>query len=299
MPEETLDINVDNSFERISNKNLSIFKAPHLIMKQSHRKGRFFASVLDYDAIFNHSLLGFSGDERLLKYLCLIINSKLFSYYNLLTSRTWMVERDALEAGDIRTIPIPEPSEDVLKRVVEVFEHVKSSGDESTIDDFVFEIYRLKEHETHLVSDALEYIYNYFDRKLKSTAFKKPSMEDYQKYYSTLMDVLNNSLGQMFAPAASFYVGESPLSVLVLSIGTHTDNILRFFDNNEDTEHRLSQLDSLLTEDIHNIYIRRNVRVYSKDAIYIVKPKQQKYWNYSAACRDADELFADIMNAKR
>lgn len=299
MPEETLDINADNSFERISNKNLSIFKAPHLIMKQSHRKGRFFASVLDYDAIFNHSLLGFSGDERLLKYLCLIINSKLFSYYHLLTSRTWMVERDALEAGDIRTIPIPEPSENVLKRVVEVFEHVKSSGDESAIDDFVFEVYRLKEHETHLVSDALEYIYNYFDRKSKATAFKKPSKEVYQKYYSTLMDVLNNSLGQMFAPAASFYVGESPLSVLVLSIGTHTDNILHFFDNNEDTEQRLSQLDSLLTEDIYNIYIRRNVRVYSKDAIYIVKPKQQKYWNYSAACRDADELFADIMNAKR
>lgn len=31
---------------------------------------------------------------------------------------------------------------------------------------------------------------------------------------------------------------------------------------------------------------------------YIVKPKQEKYWNYSSACRDADELFSDIMKAK-
>ena len=30
----------------------------------------------------------------------------------------------------------------------------------------------------------------------------------------------------------------------------------------------------------------------------IVKPKQEKYWNYSSACRDADELFSDIMKAK-
>ena len=296
--EEMLTCNKDNTFERVSNKNLSIFKAPHLIMKQSHRKGRFFASVLDYDAIFNHSLLGISGDERILKYLCLIINSKIFSYYHLLTSRTWMVERDALEAGDIRTIPIPEPSEKMLEKAVEIYDHIRLSCDESAMDPFIFEVYRLKEYETYLVSDALNYIYNYFDRKANSIAFRKPSIEVYKRYYCTLMDVLRNSLGQAFIPKASFYIGESPLSILVLSIGESNDGNLQFFDNNESTEHCLSQLDSLLTEERFNIYIRRNVRVYGKDAIYIVKPKQEKYWNYSSACRDADELFSDIMKAK-
>lgn len=295
---EGLMINKDDQFYRCSLNNREIFKAPHLIMKQSHRKGRFFASVLDYDAIFNHSLLGISGDERILKYLCLIINSKVFSYYHLLTSRTWMVERDALEAGDIRTIPIPEPSEEMLGKAVELYEHIKISGDESLLDAFVFDAYRLKDYETYLVTDALDYIYNYFDKKSNSIAFKKPSIEVYKKYYSTFMDVLKNSLGQSFTPKASFYIGESPLSILVLSISENSDGNLIFFDNNKSTEQCLSQLDSLLTEERYNIYIRRNVRVYGKDSIYIVKPKQQKYWNYSSACRDADELFSDIMKAK-
>ncbi len=298
MRAEWLFNNTDNTFERISNKNLSIFKAPHLIMKQSHRKGRFYAAVLDYDAIFNHSLLGISGDERLLKYLCLIINSKVFSYYHLLTSRTWMVERDALEAGDIRTIPIPEPSEKILAEATALYDYIKQSGDESTMNDFVFDVYNLKGYETKLVLDALDYTYNYFDRKENSVAFKKPTKEMYRNYYSTLMDVLNNSLGRAFTPKASFYIGESPLSILVLSIDEKNGEDLRFFDNNEVTEQCLSQLDSLLTEERHNIYIRRNVRVYGSDAIYIVKPKQEKYWNYSSACRDADELFSDIMKAK-
>ena len=157
---EGLMINKDDQFYRCSLNNREIFKAPHLIMKQSHRKGRFFASVLDYDAIFNHSLLGISGDERILKYLCLIINSKVFSYYHLLTSRTWMVERDALEAGDIRTIPIPEPSEEMLGKAVELYEHIIIFGDESLLDAFVFAAYRLKDYETYLVTDALDYIYN-------------------------------------------------------------------------------------------------------------------------------------------
>lgn len=298
MQEDVLFKNKDNTYERISNNNLAIFKAPHLIMKQSHRKGRFFASVLDYDAIFNHSLLGISGDERMLKYLCLIINSKVFSYYHLLTSRTWMVERDALEAGDIRTIPIPEPSEEMLEKAVELYEHIKMCGDESLLDTFVFDVYRLKDYETYLVTDALDYIYNYFDKKSNSIAFKKPSIEVYRNYYSTFMDILRNSLGQSFTPKASFYIGESPLSILVLSISENNDGNLSFFDNNESTEQCLSQLDCLLTEERYNIYIRRNVRVYGKDSIYIVKPKQEKYWNYSSACRDADELFSDIMKAK-
>ena len=83
----------------------------------------------------------------------------------------------------------------------------------------------------------------------------------------------------------------------MLSINA-TDKELEFFDSNISAEECLRKLDSLLSEEQHNIYIRRNVRVYGQDAIYIVKPKQEKYWNYSSACRDADELFADIMNAK-
>lgn len=31
----------------------------------------------------------------------------------------------------------------------------------------------------------------------------------------------------------------------------------------------------------------------------IVKPSQRKYWTYSAACRDADEIFEDVSKAWR
>jgi hypothetical protein len=55
----------------------------------------------------------------------------------------------------------------------------------------------------------------------------------------------------------------------------------------------------MLSEEKPNIFIRRNVRIYGADAIYIVKPKQKKYWNYSSACRDADEIVADTIKSWR
>ena len=49
-----------DDFECIVKNAREIFKAPHLIIKQSHKNGQFLSEVLDYDAVFNHSLLGIS-----------------------------------------------------------------------------------------------------------------------------------------------------------------------------------------------------------------------------------------------
>ena len=45
--------------------------------------------------------------------------------------------------------------------------------------------------------------------------------------------------------------------------------------------------------------IKRNVRVYNKNSLYIIKPNQSRYWSYAAACKDADEIYAEIMSAWR
>ncbi|MBU7007580.1 Eco57I restriction-modification methylase domain-containing protein [Phosphitispora fastidiosa] len=78
-----------NKFQVSTDKNREVYKAPHLIIKQSHRKTHFLSAVLDYDALFNHSFLGIHGDINLLKYISLIVGSKVFSYYHLMTNRRW------------------------------------------------------------------------------------------------------------------------------------------------------------------------------------------------------------------
>ena len=67
-------------------------------------------------------------------------------------------------------------------------------------------------------------------------------------------------------------------------------------ENDINIDDLLNYLDKLLlSERSGSVAIKRNVRVYNKDMIYIIKPNQSKYWSYSFACRDADEIYADIM----
>jgi hypothetical protein len=45
-------------------------------------------------------------------------------------------------------------------------------------------------------------------------------------------------------------------------------------------------------------HIQRIAKIYGKDRIVLVKPKQLRYWLPSIALRDADETFADYFKAR-
>lgn len=47
-----------------------------------------------------------------------------------------------------------------------------------------------------------------------------------------------------------------------------------------------------------HIHIQKIMKVYGKDSIILVKPKQLRYWLPSIALRDADEVFADYVKAR-
>lgn len=289
-----------SEFECIVKKAREIFRAPHLIIKQSHKDGTFLSEVLDYDAAFNHSLLGVHGDMNILKYLSILIGSRVFSYYHILTNRKWLVERDEMEAGDIWQTPIPNPSTKEIFEACEIFDElVRWPRKRQKAEQFVRRMYRLKEFETHQIDDVIDYVYDYFRRKQHSVSFEQPNSEIYKIYYRALCEVLRNTFGTSIGLSGDLFFGKAPLSVLVLSIEQQDNNGLKIITNNDKLEDILSNLDTSLVEKRQMVFVRRNLRIYQQDKIYIVKPAQRKYWTYSAACRDADEIFEDVSKAWR
>lgn len=160
-------------------------------------------------------------------------------------------------------------------------------------------MYRLKEYECHQVDDVFDYVFDYFKNKKRSLAFSQPATEDYKLYYASLKEVLINTFGSSIDIAGDLYYGNAPLSVLVLNLGQQPTQSLNVIANSNQLNEILLSLDSTLTENRQMVFVRRNLRIYQQDKIYIVKPAQCKYWTYSAACRDADEIFQDVSKAWR
>ena len=285
-----------DDFECIVKNAREIFAAPHLIIKQSHKNGTFLSEVLDYDAVFNHSLLGVHGDMNMLKYLSVLIGSRVFSYYHILTNRKWLVERDELEAGDIWQTPIPKPSDEEISEACDIFDElVILPSKKQKAEKFARHMYRLKEYENY----QIDYVYDYFKNKQHSVSFEQPSIDAYKLYYHSIKEVLTNTFGTSVGLSGDLCFGNAPLSVLVLNIGRQSDKGLNVITSNDRLNEILSSLDSSLVDNKQMVFVRRNLRIYQQDKIYIVKPSQRKYWTYSAACRDADEIFEDVSKAWR
>lgn len=289
-----------DDFECIVKNAREIFAAPHLIIKQSHKNGTFLSEVLDYDAVFNHSLLGVHGNISKLKYLSVIIGSRVFSYYHILTNRKWLVERDELEAGDIWQTPIPNPSDAEVAEACKIFDELAvSPAKKEKAEQFVRHMYRLKEYERYQIDDVIDYVYDYFKNKKRSVSFSRPSIDSYKLYYASVKEVLTRTFGTGVGFSGDLYFGDAPLSVLALNVEHPTTKDLNVITNNDQLNEILLNLDRSLVDNQQMVFVRRNLRIYQREKIFIVKPAQRKYWTYSAACRDADEIFEDISKAWR
>lgn len=295
--------NIDQvHFECTVEKNRNIFQQPHLLVKQSPKKSRFWAAVLDYDAVFNHSILGFHGEKNKLDYVCLLINSKVFTYYQMMTSRRWLVERDELEAGEILSFPVPTPNEELLSCAGHLLFDAQSSkgANQSEIEKFVYELYNLSYYEIQLIEDAIDYIFDYFNAKEKSIAFVPPTESDLQVYSANICKVLTTSLNNNSLFDCRIYSGKVPLSVAQINLFHNGSKPGIPLEKDNEINKLLENLDLLLIEErSESVYVKRNVRVYSKNEVYVIKPNQHRYWTFSAACRDADEIYSDIMRAWR
>ena len=288
-----------HDFECVVKNAREIFAAPHLIIKQSHKNGTFLSEVLDYDAVFNHSLLGIHGEIEQLKYLSVIIGSRVFSYYHILTNRKWL-ERDELEAGDIWQTPIPKPNDAELTEACNIFDKLVNSPKENyLLEQFARNMYRLKEYECYQIDDVIDYVYDYFKNKNRSVSFFRPSIDNYKLYYASLKGILTRTFGTGMGFSGDLYFGNAPLSVLVLNVEHSTTKDLNVITNNDQLNEILLNLDRSLVDNQQMVFVRRNLRIYQREKIFIVKPAQRKYWTYSAACRDADEIFEDISKAWR
>lgn len=293
----------DRKLECTVETKREIFKGPHLIIKQSHKGTRFLADVLDFDAAFNHSFLGIHGEIQLLKYLCVLISSKVFTYYQMMTNRRWFVERDESEASDILDAPFPIPSAAEVQAAVALFDSEITYYGESSrvhIDQFAYKQYKLLPHEIVLIEDAIDYLYDYYSKKGRSVSLKAPHNDVLRKYSLALQKILKNSLGRELPLSCCFYHGDAPLTIAVLRFSEQTKPQIMLNETSEELNQLLYKLDGqLLEERSESVFVKRNVRIYEKDCIYIVKPNQAKYWNYSSACRDADEIYADVMRVWR
>ena len=301
LDETTLPKCGETHFYRSVKNKRKIFKGPHLLIKQSPKQNGLVAALLEKDTVFNGSIVGIhadSNDINKLAFCCAIINSNLSLYYQMLTSRKWLVERDELQKEEIMNIPISEKihltSEFTFQKLKEFS---KNRNDISELNELINKWYNLSDSELILIDDAINYTLDFYNNKKKSIALLPAKKQNLNEYLNIYCKILNNSfLGEEKFQIGYIYEQKGSLKIVSINYG-ETKIQSRESVKETDLQGILDGLGDSLIENISNkIYIRRSLKRYTKDSIFIIKPNEMRFWTKSSALRDADETYMELMS---
>ena len=243
-------------------KNREIFEPPHLLIKE--QAGLFSIPIVfrnDY-LTFKNEIIGISAPPEDAFYLKEIENRfKGNSSYSailwLLSGKIITTREGVVLKNDILSLPYPKT--------------------EIVFDDI----------ESVLLDDISKYYSEFRKEGENSKVINIPiptELTEYGEWYCRIL----NSVYKHFKPASPivgenficypFILGDSPEIEIPQSIEKIEEKLNSLIDNKVG----------------NNLWVKRIVKVYDKNIVFLYKPNQKRYWLRSIAIRDADETFVDL-----
>lgn len=250
-------------FYRFAKRNKKIFKGPHLLIKEGISEKSIPIAFVPDDLTFRHGIIGVHTSvtqaNELRKIVRRIKGNRIYLFFVAGCSGAYMINRaTAILKKDIINLPFPEDiNELTLTRV-----------------------------EKKIVDDVLDYIIDFRRKGENSKVTKIVNETQLQKFGDTYCSVLN-SVYKKFKPCSAFrtesfvcfpfYYGKKPKL------------------QNYDVDMLEKNLEKLVYKTVGiSLRVVRVLRIYEDNIVYLIKPKQLRYWLESIAIRDADETFADL-----
>ena len=149
-------------------RSVELFAGPLLLVHQSPpaATSRIGIAISEEGAVFNETFYGYSPASHphapaFVRYLALILGSKLALWMALVTSGKFGFEREVIEKSTLDRIPIPNfdvIAPDQRTEIVELFEMLRKGTITWTkVDEWVARLYELGARDLQVISDTLEF----------------------------------------------------------------------------------------------------------------------------------------------
>ena len=298
-------------------RNPKIYKGPLVIIRQKVDSDGVFAAFSREDLVYTQKYSGVSvpyESMHLAHYLNGIINSKIASYFLFFTASSWGVERKEITAQDLTRFPIPRPSEDnqeLVSQIIEIEKRLRAVTIDSTeldlrmrLNEVVFDLYELDQTDRVLVEDAISIIIDLYMNREQSAALRRPPISELELYAIELISTIQpflQTLRERVLVADIIEVSKSPLQVVKFSFlpTPGREHVVQTTQAQELKAVLDSIAEQLPQQIADRIFTRRDLRIYSGQDIYIVKPAQKRYWSRSAGLNDADLILSEHLRVNR
>lgn len=269
------DIIVQDADEYIeATRKKEIYSPPLLLIKRSIGKETIPVYYSDTYLTYRNEIIGIhcpqEDEELLLKIKDRIKGNQLYRFYLIATSARAGVTKSTFPVykQDIMSLPFPEEEKDI----------------------------ELTKFDKILVDDTLKYGLEFLGKDTNVKVLKATTEKELISFGKIFCKVLN-SLFEIESKKyfqKSIYQAESFICS-IFEYGNEKSVVSKPLKTETEIENHIAEL---VYNKIGTSYrINRVVKIYDGDLIYLIKPKELRYWLQSIALRDADETIVDLYNA--
>ncbi|NJN00120.1 MAG: hypothetical protein HC793_00040 [Aquincola sp.] len=264
------------SFDQYQGPLLIVHKSPPAHLR------RLNAAVSDTDLVYNESFYGYSAHghpqgRALVRFISLVLGSKLALWNLLLTSGEFGLEREVVEKSMVDALCIPsfdQLSNDDLQAMLKLFDEVANAGfsDQEEawekVDAWVAKLYGLQSSDTEIIADTLEYSAPFAD--CREAAQRRPGQRDVDRFLATLSGALQpfaNRFNRSVDAQEIKLAHEQPWLTFKLSSGAVVDQLQPV---ERDIQALLHMADGLGTTEV--------VSPLDDGTLLVARLDQSRYW---------------------
>lgn len=306
------------------------FSAPHIVMPCSISE-RLKATWAEWDFSFNNSVLAITPPDSAIgreegKFLTAYLNSSFVSWY-MATSLGVTIYRDRFTPSLILSLPFPQPEDlpdaeqskaarlkiiakmDALMRQAEARQATAlqapqsfpSEQDIKILDNAIFEYLGLRPEEIAAINDYITYTKKATQPSKGSVVavWQSSESQHWEVYCSWLSKALTVPMSDKKIRACATPCAQSRDIVVVQIEQQDASHAICHALQNNQVPHLQDLTPELLQVFEHhlggNIYLQRDVMIFENNKIYLVKPRQLRFWLTGIAYTDADRIIAHLL----
>lgn len=235
-----------------------------------------------------------------------LFNSKFFTYFLLNTSSSAGIERTRIHFSEFFQFPL-QLHQEIGTLALAItnklhFGESQSYIDKNAIEEIIHKIYDISEVEASLIDYSLNVSIPVLLREHDSKIFKsfKFTAEEETAYINEYIRVFTNYFKKRFQRINKYLFSEVLFSDFFVRINFHLSDSLKNSTvsktDNEDLEILLGDLG--VYNVCKDLYFQQDVRGFTKNSFYIIKPNERKLWHTAIGYLDAIEFEEEIIKAE-
>ena len=292
-------------------RNRNIYRAPLLLVKEFLKASpRPVVAVADQDTVFTDAYFGaaFPPERReAADILAAVLSSSLASWFFLMTASTFGLWIPRLKISDIVQMPVPDlkasPRSTAGRHITRLIRKFQRNHlddiDWQTLDEAVFDLYELDETDRIVTRDGLfRASWQWHPGRDKSmvAADTEPNLMEYAHAFLAAVDRWLTASNRHRMRAEVFDLPKhAPIRIVRFVLDDRSGpSSVEIVTLDESLRTILNQIGERLSYPLSTSLVgQRELRVYGRDEVVIVKPAALRHWMGVSALEDADAVIVE------